>query len=803
MNIEYKVVHQRVRPPRFAFLMDRSDPHWIGSCLNLLEAMSWVWGGEQFIVIPTDGRTIDAVFEQLLDLFNPDYLYRYLPTYADVEAEDRSVFSQEVARQWRLRGFGVESPPEWFVDQVRRSGRKHFDLEDSLERALLSITVSFASGHGIPATNAGSKELSDTTGVTDALDPQLPRRTILELSVPGLMQALWVGARLGRTSPELRDRLSEIGFDHNFVPFESAGCEVVAQFIVDGERDRGEAMIARALDCPEAEEFDERPLWPRDLFMEGLQRLRTGFGMGGPVLVVGSTFHDFALWLGLHRIWTPTYWLPGVPSVALDEPGVELLHLAESVLLRLISKARSRQLSLSCVSASLVGSTLEAEVAAVNKRFSEAGAGNVARAAVVSPSLVDPVERTFAKGGTGTSVIVPFLDDQAVAPIPTPVPATFRELRLGDHRWLCDLEVERYGFPRVVRLGTELGQIPHYAEEYIRCSGDGLTYYCPNHTYPGNAVPISVVVRPQPRTPRGIELFRLLGRNVDIGVSASDKAAAAEATLSRLGGLSGFADFYSDTRKRSLLNWFLEKAKQGNERGEHSDGIWIKPEGRAYADFHVIARLLGAQTDAARVTDQLVSNGVFQRGFVLKCRHCNLISWWPLDSRWSDLECRRCRLDQRFDLDAWRSRNDSDAVEPKLFYKLDEMIRMTLEQNSWLPLLVLWRLQRQSLAFEFSHEISYRGEGLSLESDINCVRDGAVILGEAKTTDQLKVEEKNDGTVLKGYYELAVRLGARKLVWATSKPKWCKATLTAIEEVRREYPHVVSEILAASDLGLA
>jgi len=71
-----------VRPGRVAVLFEITDPEWMHSCRHILEVFSSLWGGHANIIIPTDGNTIQPLFWQILEKFDPDYICAHGPMVA-------------------------------------------------------------------------------------------------------------------------------------------------------------------------------------------------------------------------------------------------------------------------------------------------------------------------------------------------------------------------------------------------------------------------------------------------------------------------------------------------------------------------------------------------------------------------------------------------------------------------------------------------------------------------------------------------------------------------------------------------
>ncbi len=63
------------------------------------------WGDEYFLLIPTDGETIDKKFWQILEAYSPDKLGVYLPALLDLEYGDPEQYEkikQQHKDKWQL-----------------------------------------------------------------------------------------------------------------------------------------------------------------------------------------------------------------------------------------------------------------------------------------------------------------------------------------------------------------------------------------------------------------------------------------------------------------------------------------------------------------------------------------------------------------------------------------------------------------------------------------------------------------------------------------------------------------------------
>src|SRR5579863_8607668 len=75
------------RPPRAAVFFDANlpawEPSWRHRVLRIIGAVSEVWGGFHFILIPYRGRGVAAPWDRILRTYDPDLVVEYATTGAD------------------------------------------------------------------------------------------------------------------------------------------------------------------------------------------------------------------------------------------------------------------------------------------------------------------------------------------------------------------------------------------------------------------------------------------------------------------------------------------------------------------------------------------------------------------------------------------------------------------------------------------------------------------------------------------------------------------------------------------------
>jgi hypothetical protein len=125
--------------------------------------------------------------------------------------------------------------------------------------------------------------------------------------------------------------------------------------------------------------------------------------------------------------------------------------------------------------------------------------------------------------------------------------------------------------------------------------------------------------------------------------------------------------------------------------------------------------------------------------------------------------------------------------QPSVYYQLDELVYQGLDNDMHIPTLALDTLRRSAQgSFLYVEELEYRKRGEAkplMECDLNCVIDGVLTIGEAKTADRLEKTRAAEAALVEKYRSLAASLGARSVVFATEAENWDAATAQTILEV--------------------
>lgn len=305
-----------------------------------------------------------------------------------------------------------------------------------------------------------------------------------------------------------------------------------------------------------------------------------------------------------------------------------------------------------------------------------------------------------------------------------------------------------------------------------RTSKSGLAYFCPNAAYFGGDIDSSLV-RPSIVIPDAFQMFEHLFQLEGYVTSPSDKGFYARDTIEKFGDLATVAMLLRPNATREMLLKFLDHIKPA--QGVRDEGSVLNDR-RRYMNLPAVSKLLGNGAAAQKMIEVLLSAHVLHRGFIFKCKFCRNADWFALDEVSQTFKCKRCgRIQGISSANYWY-----DSYEPGWFYKLDEIVYQFLRHNGYVALLALDHLRgKTEESFLYTPDVELTKHGAteaSMELDILCVTDGAMMIGEAKKEDRLGNSKRHEIETIKAYNRSAEQLGADALVFATFADKWSSNT---------------------------
>jgi hypothetical protein len=292
----------------------------------------------------------------------------------------------------------------------------------------------------------------------------------------------------------------------------------------------------------------------------------------------------------------------------------------------------------------------------------------------------------------------------------------------------------------------------------------------------------TTLIRPNLFIPSAHQVFEYILKGEGYQSSLSDKGVYAQRTLSKFGTLEYLGHILRDDNYRNLLFKYLDKPEP--DKGVHDEGCFLTDK-RCYLNFPTVAKIVGDEKKSQEAIEILVRLGVFYRGYVLKCGICKDAAWFGLEEISQTFKCKRCSSPQYITRENYWY-GDS---EPGLYYKLDEIVYQFIRHNGHVATLALDRLRMKrenSFLFTSDLELVKRGansEEEKKELDILCIRDGIIILGEAKKENRLGAGGGNEVHEIRKYFHLAREIGARALVFATFSEAWSPETINNVNRI--------------------
>ena len=811
--MEFKTVFTSVRSARIAVFIDSSDSDWQDSALRIIEFFATLWGGKHSIIVPTDGKAIAPEFWAILESFDPDYLFYYEKSAADLKIakpQDYEALLEKEVAKWRAQSGSEDAAgTRKMIDkELVKAAISRFGLSPDLRDEINRRLVPFARhGGGIGAIRAESSAFWPLTGIADLLPFSEHPPTVANVHTNiATLPPVWYAAALGGLHQPHTEALVSAGMRTMSIQFE--GDEVAALFnlTVTG-RDR-------LWNLPPSAQPSSARAFPFALTMAELSLYQTIDGASDIqpfTVIVGDALDDFCLYYDLPRLGRPCGWLlwswvkSSRSAVARFKASGQRIR-EEEQLAGFFGRALNDHFYDQAFERVRFWST------SLRQDQIELAIQSILEASLITPSPIrgaaeplrpeDLAIKTPPQPRNSRNawrpVTVPVDGDISVSRIETPTPTGFSSVNPGKHRWITELTVRSHEYPKHRALGPWLLRIEGYSDREIRTTKDGLAYFCPGNLILQQDQDLNLfVVRPNIYIPGAFDVVSFLLERSAKTCRISDKGYYAQHSIQKFGGLDQLAGALRDAGTGKVLRKFLDHAKRGH--GVMDEGVYLNADRRAYLDLRAASKLVGDEATAVNLLDALVTRGVLQRGFILHCAVCRDAYWYSLNALSQRFECRRCEHSQVFTREHWK-----DPAQPNLFYRLDEIVFQGLVHDMAVPVQTLDHLRKKAKrAFDFSPEIEVWATGAqrpTMEVDICCLMDGSLIIGEAKTADVLDKSRKGERTIISKYQQAASDLGASAVVFATISPTWDPGT---IQEITKSFSsgNIKPIVLTASEIS--
>jgi hypothetical protein len=789
-----------VRPARVAVLVNSSDSGWKDTCLRIIEFYTTVWGGKHNIIVPTDGNTISESFWQILEAFDPDYIYRYGKTLKDLKFSDPSAYDGLLTRQ--VEQFVVDNPGA--VDEDVRSA-----IDESLERQITeNFTISRELQDQIRSRLAPlyfEQYVVHAGWIDAATEAHYPLTAIskilsccehpteiaqVNVDIPEIPQ-LWLAAVTGRLRPSYLGALRALGV--GVTEQQLSGDEAVQLFNLGMGRP-GNTVTPFDLSMVRLDTYSSRRYqdWQEPV-----------------VVVVGGALEDFCLYQCLSRVRYRVAWLPSSlidlfrTGISRARSGGSLLsghelhafHFAHALLD--LTRSRGSDRKVVFVSASLEASKIDEYCSSLNE--AALGSDWIQARSETRRSILDLLKcplLVYERGNAGKARTQQFVQQELAGFFETPKPEGFTTIEPHELRWMTEFSVKGHALPRHPELGTFVVRSGALTSQEARVGNYGATYFCPNIMVFSSDID-QVLIKPSVFLPNALDIARYIARTAALSCKISDKGYFLSETMQKFGGVDKLGVFLRGDERRALLDKFLDTNRP--LRGTHDEGVYLNSDHRRYLNFQSIRKILNKSEEDVRVfIDDLIQKAVLYRGFIFKCAFCRNADWFSIDEITHEFKCKRCGHVQVYVSEHWREPN-----EPSWYYKLDEIVYQGYSHNMSVPALALYFLSQKKLeSFLYSPELEFFDDNSDVpvaELDLFCIQDGILSIGEAKKEDRLGENASDDRRISGKYHEFAKKLCARKVIFATIAPQWSGRT---VEQIRHTFlgPEIGYELLTGAEL---
>lgn len=754
----YRNVTLTVRTPRLAVLIDKEEPQWHAHVEGIIQAFTQTWGGEYFIIIPTDGKTIDEKFWEILEAYSPDKIGRYVPTLPDLEDADPILY-QKIKEQHKI-AWSLESDEDFektWNSQVNHSKIGSLELSKELLEELKNRLAPFHNRDYIVNENVRRGQplgypFTDILNILEYANDK-PEKITIPKPLTNKELRLIASSRTGAVTQHFIDEIKRKGVADNSYPSSLNDKDYVLSLEKGEEDTRVQRAISEAFGASSdgyPETGFQRHL-PFKIAMVELAR----YYMADThqdyeenlVVVIGDEVVDYCLYYCLSRMHDGVYWLPG-----------KFLRNANSK----VDKNKSRE------DGELEKFTDTEEFAAsmVNAYFRKISYGHEQKQINITSASLDDEQLQLCKTWMGNLYLLSkdeFLACVIVMPLPelsvncvgrvieinnyanqqdmifqagrsvgrlnTPKPKNFSRVDPANHRWITSIEIDRYRPPVLPFLSKDIIESLPTVHE-TRVAVDGLVYLCPNIAYFGGDIETNTV-RPTLRLVDETEIFAKYFGYSGYDIELSDKGSYLKDTIERFGSLQAVASFFRVKQNRGIFDKYLYNKAQAKTQAD-GEVIYLDTEKRTYLSFGAFSRMLDYPDKATALMDELIAKDILRRGLIFQCSRCRLAAWYGIEEVSREFQCKRCDLVQLFSQKSWKL----PPEEPRWYYSLVETVYLCYESSSYLTALSLDKLRQQSKqAFHYICEsdiMNFPQQGMKIEIDILAISDGKLILGECK-----------------------------------------------------------------------
>ena len=518
-----------------------------------------------------------------------------------------------------------------------------------------------------------------------------------------------------------------------------------------------------------------------------------------PIIVVGDTAEDFALYYLLSRLSTVSFWYPRMASTDLLQLYSEVeigLGGIESRYARPIVTSCSRESSMSLMVAQSIRQKLQPLFDFDNQPFLSQ-----------KPLWLQP-EQTLRAGRLRrmctqhslTTHVGPYIGGVGSTSVSLPVPRCLLHLPATEAAWVVDYSTlghvvtPRHSL-RHLLSGSKFSLATPVPLESIRASREGESRLIPSGPMRWNRPVINELDSLQLVRGTDEQILGLMAEDAGFSLHQSDKGSYASGFIALIGDLDRACNFSAEPlTKRVLWAFFIP-------RKENAPGLWVGADGRrtlTARDIATYARGVYGKTEKAysasrSLLDRAVDWGLFETGHMLRCPSCLQMAWYSVENLGFNFRCRLCSSSIRPGRNHARLRNS--VGEAVVSYRLAEIAAQFWSNNGAVPLRTLAAIRRafrrRHVSFLYTTESIFRNKSKNrdVEIDVFASIEGRLVIGECKS-DRGGGGKKLTLAAVKRMRTVALQMQADIVLFASDAREWTPGDRGIIDRVFEEFPGV-------------
>lgn len=746
-----KNVITAVRTPRFVVLVEKNKKYWRAYVDGIIRTFSQVWGGEHFIIVPTDGKVIDESFWKILEAYSPDYIGRYIPCLLDMEQVDNKRYEQIKAKYKTGWGLPDEEFEKRWSEQAKMAHLGGLDVDKELSQELKNrLSPFYFADHVVKENVFHDSHLAyPFTQIENIVESAKDRPTevFAPLEVNDEAYRLLALSRAGALSDDYARTLESKGFTVTTLP---SNPEVfrLRDYIAALESNEYDPSWQRAM-------HGDSDKLPPDDFLRKLPFNLSMLHLGkyyrqaahrdweeNIVVVTGDTMDDYCLYYCLSRLHDGAFWLPDahlneahkkvIANREREDSEVQLFSEVEGIASELVNTYYKKiKYGHDNKKINLTSATLTPRQLVYRKQWMSEicfSGSEILQSCNIVPFDTMPIScvmQVIEMNNHANQQDIVFQNRQSIGRINTPKPKNFNPVNPSEHRWITTVNIDSFRPPALSFLGSTILTGMNSVQE-TRVAKDELAYFCPNVAYFGGDID-SITARPTINLSSDDDMLSAYFADSGYTTERSDKGSYLKDTIDRFGSLEQTAAFFRTESKRNIFDQYLvTKPEQGDD-----EIVRLTVESRTYLSFEAFSRKLKDENEAISMVDELIAKDIISRGLIFQCSRCRLSAWYDIGSVGNSFTCNRCGLNQTYSHSNWKY-----PAEPKWYYRLAETVYLFYGTSSHLTALALDKLR-----LEAPNEFHYVSETNILnpqsskpkqEIDILAISRGNIILGECK-----------------------------------------------------------------------